>query len=71
MEDLHISAKGERNTEEAERFEEINIHFRITGKGLNQEKVKKAMALSRKNCSMTQSVIGNIEVAETYEIINT
>ncbi|MGG3799392.1 OsmC family protein [Metabacillus fastidiosus] len=56
--------------EEAGRFEKINIHFRITGKDLNRKKVEKAMALSRKNCSMTQSVIGNIEVSETYEIIN-
>lgn len=70
IKDLHISAEGERNMEEAGRFEKINIHFRITGKDLNPEKVEKAMALSRKNCSMTQSVIGNIEVVETYEIIN-
>ncbi|MED4532043.1 OsmC family protein [Metabacillus fastidiosus] len=68
--DLHVAAEGERNMEEAGRFEKINIHFRITGKDLNTEKVEKAMALSRKNCSMTQSVIGNIEVAETYEIIS-
>lgn len=28
-------AEGERNMEEARRFEKINIHFRITGKDLN------------------------------------
>lgn len=68
--DLHISAEGERNMEEAGRFEKINIHFRITGKDLNTEKIEKAMALSRKNCSMTQTIIGHIEVIETYEIIH-
>lgn len=70
IKDLHIQAEGERNMETAGRFEKINIHFRITGKDLTAEKIEKAMVLSRKNCSMTQSVIGHIEVAETYEIIN-
>lgn len=67
---IDISTESERNMEEAGRFEKIHIHFRITGKDLSAEKIEKAIELSRKNCSMTQTIIGCVEVTETYEYIN-
>ena len=69
IEDIHIQADAERVEEEANRVSKIIVHFRITGHNLDEKKIEKAMALTRKNCSMVQSVLGSIEVEETFEIV--
>jgi uncharacterized OsmC-like protein len=69
FEDIHITGDAERNKEKADRIEKISLHFRIKGKDLNESKIEKAMELTKKNCSMVQSVIGSIVVEETFEII--
>ncbi|MGM0845524.1 MAG: OsmC family protein [Bacillota bacterium] len=68
FEDISIKAEVERNEEEANRIEKVMLHFTITGENLKKEKIEKAMELTRKNCSMVQSVIGSIEVEETFEL---
>ncbi len=68
VQDISISADITRNEEEANKVEKIDLLFTITGKGLQENKIEKAMELTRKNCSMVQSVIGSIEVNETFEI---
>lgn len=70
VEDIHISTEVERNKEAADRVETIKMHFKITGTDLEEKKLHKAMDLTRKNCSMVQSVIGKIEVIETFEIVS-
>ncbi|MBT2758141.1 OsmC family protein [Mesobacillus foraminis] len=67
--DITIKADAERNKEAADRVEKITVHFTITGKNLSESKVEKALVLASKNCSMVQSVIGSIEVEETFELI--
>lgn len=69
VKDIHIQADAERVEEEANRVSKIHVHFRIEGKDLDEKKIEKAMVLTRKNCSMVQSVIGSIEVEETFEIV--
>ena len=69
IEDIHIQADAERVEEEANRVSKIIVHFRIAGNNLDEKKIEKAMALTRKNCSMVQSVVGSIEVEETFEIV--
>ncbi|MBM7587547.1 putative OsmC-like protein [Bacillus pakistanensis] len=69
FDDIHIEAKVERNEEKASRIEKIHLHFKIKGTNLKPVKIKKALALTQKNCSMVQSVIGSIEVEETFELI--
>ncbi|NHM31489.1 OsmC family protein [Neobacillus terrae] len=69
FEDIHITGEAERNKDKADRIEKISLHFRIKGKELNVSKIEKAMELTKKNCSMVQSVIGSIVVEETFEII--
>lgn len=69
VKDIKITADVDRNKEKANRVEKVSLHFKIIGSGLNENKLKKAMDLTRKNCSMVQSVEGSIEVAETFEII--
>lgn len=70
IKDIHITAEAERIEEEASRVSKINVHFRIEGNNLDEKKIEKAMVLTRKNCSMVQSVIGSIEVEETFEIVH-
>ncbi|MCM3573662.1 OsmC family protein [Mesobacillus subterraneus] len=69
IKDIHIQADAERVEEEANRVSKITVHFRISGNNLDGKKIEKAMALTRKNCSMVQSVVGSIEVEETFEIV--
>lgn len=69
VEDIRMQADTVRNPEEANRIEKMTIHFIITGKNLTEEKLDRVMELTRKNCGMLQSVIGSMEVEETYEII--
>jgi putative redox protein len=66
---MSIEADVERNEEEANRIEKIHIHFLISGKDLKEDKLRKAVELSSKNCPMVQSVKGSIEIEETFEII--
>lgn len=68
--DIQIKAEAQRNKQAADRVEKIIVHFIITGRNLNAAKLEKALVLTRKNCSMVQSVIGSIEVEETFEIID-
>lgn len=69
VEDIEINTKVYRNEQEASRIEKVEVHFIIKGKELAEGQIKKAMELTRKNCSMVQSVIPAIEVVETFEII--
>ncbi len=69
VQDIQITAETERNREKANRVEKVTLHFRVTGKGLKQEKLERVMELTKKHCAMVQSVEGSIEVIETVEII--
>lgn len=70
VQDIQITANAERNKEKANRVEKVSLHFKITGTNLKEEKLEKAMELTKKNCAMVQSVEGSIVVAESFEIID-
>ena len=65
--DIKVNTEVERNEKEANRVEKIHMHFTITG-DLKEEKVKKALEVTRRNCSMVQSVKDSIEITESFEI---
>lgn len=67
-EDIQIEVKEViRNDEEAGRVEKVHLHFTITG-DINEKKMPRVMELTRKNCSMVQSVQDSIEIVESFEI---
>ncbi len=66
-EDIQISADVTRNKEEANRVEAIHLHFTLEG-DLDEQKIEKALELTKKHCSMAQSVLGSIDLKETFEI---
>lgn len=70
IDDIHIHADVKRNEEKADRVERIHLHFKISGSNLNEKKIERALALTRSNCSMIQSVKDSIEIVETIEFVN-
>lgn len=66
--DIKISTRVERNEEKANRIEKVHLHFVIQGASLRQDKVEKAIAVARKNCSMVQSVKDSIQVTESFKL---
>lgn len=58
-----------RNPDEASRLEKVHIHFKLKGSNLDATKMDRAMALTKKNCSMVRSVDQSMEVIETFEIL--
>ncbi|MFD2760154.1 OsmC family protein [Lentibacillus juripiscarius] len=67
--DLTIQTKVERNPDEANRIERIDLHYVIKGYNLDDDKLYKNLALARKNCSMVRSVEDSITIEETLETI--
>ena len=57
-----------RIDEEAGRVSKVHLHFVIKGQ-IDESKMERVMALTRKNCSMVRSVENSIEIVETYELI--
>lgn len=70
LQNMEISTQVERNKEQANRIESITIHFVLTGSNLRHDKVKRALALSRKNCGMIQTIESSVHVTETFEIVD-
>jgi len=68
LSNIEIEANVHRNEAVANRIERVDLHFIISGSNLDEKKIEKAMHLTKKNCSMVQSVVGSIEVNETFEI---
>lgn len=69
IEDITIKTDVMRNEQEANRIEKIKIHFEIKGKDLDERKIEKSLELTKKHCSMYQSVKNSIEVVETFSIL--
>jgi len=68
-EDIQIEVKEVvRVEEEADRVSKVHIHFTLKG-NIDENKMERVMELTRKNCSMVQSVKDSIEIIETYELV--
>lgn len=59
-----------RNEKEANRLEKIHLHFILKSTSLDESKMPRVMELTKKNCSMVQSVNASILIEESYEIIS-
>jgi uncharacterized OsmC-like protein len=68
--DISIKVEVTRNEEEPQEITAIHVHFIITGTDLKETKIEKALHLTRKNCSMVQSVQDSIDIKETFELVN-
>ncbi|TDQ36399.1 OsmC family protein [Aureibacillus halotolerans] len=70
VDDIQLSAEVQRNEEEANRVEAIHLHFRMKGVDLDEEKIRKSLDITFKNCSMAQSVKDSIRLTDSFEIVS-
>ncbi|WP_017729017.1 OsmC family protein [Halalkalibacterium ligniniphilum] len=67
--DIQIEADVKRNEANVNEVTDIHLHFRIAGTDASEEKVKKALEVTRKNCPIVQSVKDSIHITETFELV--
>lgn len=69
VEDLEIIVSGKRVKEEPQVYESINVEYRIKGKNIKEEAVKRAIQLSEdKYCSVGAMLKAKANVTSTYVI---
>jgi putative redox protein len=62
--------EAERAGEDPKVFTKIHLHFIVTGKGLNQAKVERAIALSaEKYCSASAMLAKTAEITHDFETV--
>ncbi len=71
LEGLEIIIDGKKAEEHPKRFTDVTIEFRLKGKNLSEEAVKRAVELSmEKYCSVKATLEGETKVSFSYNIIN-
>ncbi|MDH5643110.1 MAG: OsmC family protein [Gemmatimonadota bacterium] len=69
LSDVEIEVEGVRAETEPKRYVTLRFHFKIAGKGLDEEKAKRAVDLSmEKYCSVVHSLAPDIEIAYGFEL---
>lgn len=68
--ELSIEADVERNESEANRVDKVILHFTVTGKNLNEDKLLRNLDITRKHCGMVQSVEDSINIEKKFTVIN-
>lgn len=67
--ELSIEAEVERNKSEANRVVKIVLNYTVKGKLLNEKKLTRNLAITRRHCGMLRSVEDSIDVVEQLHII--
>jgi putative redox protein len=66
-----VTLQAERALEDPKVFTKINLHFKVTGKDLDQAKVDRAVKLSHeKYCSATAMLAKTAELTYSIEVIS-
>lgn len=65
---ITIEADVKRVEQEANRVEEITLHFNLWGENLNEERLKRNLRIVRRNCGMMRSVEKSIIIKETITV---
>lgn len=67
---LEISATGEQDQDPPWTFHKIHLHYRLSGRDLNDKAVAQAIQLSEeKYCSVAATIRGKAEIVTEYEIV--
>jgi putative redox protein len=68
--DVEVSLDAERATDIPHVFTQINVHFKVWGKDLNEKHVERAVNLSaEKYCSATRMLEKTATITCTWEIV--
>ena len=66
-----VSIKADRAESEPKVFTRIHIHFKVSGSGLKEKQVQRAVSLSaEKYCSASIMLGAMAEVSHDYEILD-
>lgn len=67
---LEVNVDGKKAETYPQKFTDINIEFIVTGKGLSEEAVKRAIDLSmEKYCSVKATLEGSAKITFSYKIV--
>jgi putative redox protein len=67
---LNITAESTQDETPPWKFRKIHIHYQLTGKGLDVEKVSKAIQLSEENyCAVYATLKDVVEITHDFEIV--
>ncbi|MCF6298664.1 MAG: OsmC family protein [Thiomicrorhabdus sp.] len=70
IEGCQIEITAERSDTVPKVYRKIHVHFKVTGTGLSDKKVKRAVDLSaEKYCSVSKMLEATVELSHDYEII--
>lgn len=69
--DCVAELSAERAESEPKVFTKIHVHFIVTGKGLDEEKVKRAVEMSAEKYCSASIMLGRagVEITHDYEIV--
>ena len=69
--DCDVAITSTRSEEDPKVFVEIHMHFKVTGAGLNEKKVARAVELSaEKYCSASAMLSKTATITHDYEVID-
>jgi putative redox protein len=67
---LAVTAESERDDEPPWRFRKIHVLYKITGRGLEPERVQRAIDLAeQKYCGVHATLRDSVEITSQFEII--
>lgn len=70
LEQLNVSAESEQDENPPWKFRKIHIHYQAVGKGLDAEKLRKAIQLSEeKYCSVYNTLKDAVEITFDFEVV--
>lgn len=72
IEDVILELDADRADEVPKVFTRIHLHFVVKGRGLSEDRVKRAIDLSvDKYCSATRMLEATVEVTHDFEVLDT
>ncbi len=67
---LEISIKGEKADKHPKRYTDVEVEFTVTGKGVDEEAVKRAVELSmQRYCSVKATLEGATKVGWSHKVV--
>lgn len=70
--DCIVELSAKRAVQDPKVFTHIHVHYIVSGKGLNESIVKRAVRLSaEKYCSVSLMLSNSVDITHDFEILNT
>ncbi len=68
--DLTVTAESTRDADPPWRFRKIHIHYKVSGRGLDPDKVERAIELAEKKyCGVYATLKDAVEITNDFEIL--